>query len=125
MQSCNKPTTQSKQSAIPAVCCTRPGYGYCSTAAYEKPYAKIVFGVINAIEKEEFQREEQEHKERMVKEDKRKANKEAELLGLEDYDAHARPNGPAPDGKTWSFALGKWQDEDYLRSAKKAKYNGD
>ena len=43
--------------------------------------------------------------------------------GLEDYETHARPDGPAPDGKTWSFALGKWQDEDYLRSAKKAKYN--
>ena len=101
-------------------CTTNPKHG---RAAYDKPYAKIVFGVINAIEEEEFQQEEQERKKRMAKEDKRMADEEAIILGLEDYEAHARPDGPAPDGKTWSFALGKWQDEDYLRSAKKAKYN--
>ena len=101
-------------------CTTNPKHG---RAAYEKPYDEIVFGVINAIEEEEFQQEEQERKERMAKEDKRMADEEAEIMGLEDYGAHARPNGPGPDGKRWSFALGDWQDEDYLRSAKKAKNN--
>ena len=106
---------------IPSITCTtNPKHG---RAAYDKPYAKIVFDVINAIEEEEFQQEEQERKKRRAKEDTRMANKEAEILGLEDYETHARPDGPAPDGQTWSFALGKWQDEDYLRSAKKAKYN--
>ena len=104
---------------IPSITCTtNPKHG---RAAYDKPYAKIVFGVINAIEEEEFQQEEQERKKRMAKEDKRMADEEAIILGLEDYEAHARPNGPAPDGKTWSFALGDLQDEDYLRSAKKRK----
>ena len=45
------------------------------------------------------------------------AKKEAEILGLEKYDVHDRPDGPAPTGKTWSFALGDWQDEDYLSAA--------
>ena len=33
---------------------------------------------------------------------------------LAEYGVYTRPGGPAPDGKTWSFALGNWQDEDYL-----------
>ena len=49
------------------------------------------------------------------------ADEEARIMGLEDYEVHAYPDGPRPDGKTWSFALGEWQDEDYLRSAKKPK----
>ena len=104
---------------IPCITCTKnPKH---SRAAYEKPYEKIVFDVINAIEEEEFQQEEEQRKEKRVQLAKRKADEEAGILGLEHYEAHARPDGSAPEGKTWSFALGDWQDEDYLRSAKKHK----
>ena len=101
-------------------CAANPKHG---RAAYDKPYDKIVFGVINAIEEEEFQQEEQQRKARMAEEDTRMANKEADVLGLEEYEVHARPDGPAPDGKTWSFALGDWQDEGYLKKMSAA--NGD
>ena len=84
----------------PYITCTaNPRHG---RAAYDKPYDKIVFGVIDAIQEEEFQQ------------DTREANREATVLGLAEYGVYTRPRGPAPDGKTWSFALGNWQDEDYL-----------
>jgi hypothetical protein len=41
----------------------------------------------------------------------RKAAEEALALGLTDYTVHARPDGPAPQGDTWSYTQGRWVSE--------------
>eukprot|EP01046_Picozoa_sp_COSAG06_P052344 COSAG06_NODE_8766_length_2076_cov_1.308042_2_plen_170_part_00 len=84
-------------------------------AAHDKPFNKIVFGVINAVEREiaaaaDAQIEQERHRSA-----ERKATEEATALGLVEYTVHARPDGPAPDGKTWSFTRGDWVDEEAVK----------
>ena len=97
----------------PYITCTaNPRHG---RAAYDKPYGKIVFGVLfGAIQEEEARQHGRRLEEQQFQQDTREANREATVLGLAEYGVYPRPGGPAPDGKTWSFALGNWQDEDYL-----------
>jgi hypothetical protein len=97
----------------PYITCTaNPRHG---RAAYDKPYGKIVFGVLfGAIQEEEARHKLQQYIAFVHQQDTREANREATVLGLAEYGVYTRPGGPAPDGKTWSFALGNWQDEDYL-----------
>jgi hypothetical protein len=97
----------------PYITCTaNPRHG---RAAYDKPYGKIVFGVLfGAIQEEEARQHGRRLEEQQFQQDTREANREATVLGLAEYGVYTRPGGPAPDGKTWSFALGNWQDEDYL-----------
>ena len=83
-------------------------------AVYDKPYGKIVFGVLFGAIQEEEARQKLQQEEQQFQQDTREANREATVLGLAEYGVYTRPGGPAPDGKTWSFALGNWQDEDYL-----------
>ena len=99
----------------PYITCTaNPRHG---RAAYDKPYGKIVFGVLFGAIQEEEARQKLQQEEQQFQQDTREANREATVLGLAEYGVYTRPGGPAPDGKTWSFALGNWQDEDYLVTA--------
>ena len=81
--------------------------------AQNPPFGKIVFGVINAIEHDIAAAEDEQIEQERQRFAKRKAAEEALALGLgPDYDVHARPDGPAPDGKTWSFVQGVWVGEE-------------
>ena len=83
--------------------------------ACDEPVDEIVFGVIDQINKEEETSEEEEKRRMAQKQAKRRAKEEAKTLGLADFTAHVRPDGPAPGGKTWSFTRGEWVREDFLR----------
>ena len=90
-----------------------------SRPAYDKLYAKCVFKVIGDIEREDTQQQEQ------ARYAQRKAKEEAALLDTDGpTTTHPRPEGRAPEGKTWSFALGCWQDEGWLASAGKKRKRG-
>jgi hypothetical protein len=84
------------------------------------PYAKVVFGVLNTILAEE--EEQRVAKERLETREraKRKAAEEVEILGTEPDNVCDRPDGPAPEGKTWSYSRGEWLDENFLRDAKRS-----
>jgi hypothetical protein len=51
----------------------------------------------------------------------RLAKEEADTLGMEFKDGRAgvvRPMGKAPDGKTWSYLFGHWNDDNWLKKRK-------
>jgi len=93
--------------------CTANKKHFCE--ACDEPVDEIVFGVIDQINKEEEVSEEEEKRRAAQKQAERRAKEEAKTLGLADYTAHVRPDGPAPGGKTWSFTRGEWVREDFLR----------
>ena len=95
------------------VMCTANRKHFCE--ACDEPVDEIVFGVIDQINKEEEVSEEEEKRRAAQKQAERRAKEEAKTLGLADYTAHVRPDGPAPGGKTWSFTRGEWVREDFLR----------
>eukprot|EP01046_Picozoa_sp_COSAG06_P053207 COSAG06_NODE_9142_length_1975_cov_3.842217_3_plen_220_part_00 len=82
--------------------------------AQDPPFGKIVFDVINAIERERMAVEDANMKQERQRFAERKAAEEALALGLTDYTVHARPDGPAPDGNTWSYSQGRWVSEDAM-----------
>lgn len=84
-------------------------------AAHDKPFDKIVFGVINAVEREIAAAADAQIEQERHRSTERKAAEEAAALGLLEYTVHARPDGPAPDGKTWSFTRGDWVNEDTVK----------
>ena len=54
-----------------------------------------------------------------AKHGKRKADEEANLLGLAGADPVVRPDGAAPEGQSWSYRLGEWVAEDYFQKKRK------
>ena len=82
--------------------------------AQDPPFGKIVFDVINVIERERMAVEDANMKQERQRFAERKAAEEALALGLTDYTVHARPDGPAPDGNTWSYSQGSWVSEDAM-----------
>ena len=101
---------------------TRCGVRAHETDACEPPYASVVFSVINDIEKngdESSARLEEQARERVAAEEEkyrrdfviRMAKQEAERRDVEfdeKSEVHARPDGKAPTGKTWSYLDGAW-----------------
>jgi hypothetical protein len=102
--------------------------------AYTEPFGEFIWSVINSIPEEEMkamQDAEDEHdaernsveaeKERVAsavqaeKRSKSSAAVEAAILGLEVGDHYVRPEGPAPDGLTWSYRLGEWVEPERLK----------
>ena len=93
-----------------------------ATDACEPPYASVVFSVINDIEKngdESSARLEEQARERVAAEEEkyrrdfviRMAKQEAkrrDVEFVEKTEVHARPDGKAPTGKTWSYLDGAW-----------------
>ena len=79
-------------------------------------YSKVIFRVISEIESEMDKDAADEAAKPRADFAQRAAAKEAGVLGLETFEPHARPDGPSPDGKTWSYALGDWQDEGWLKA---------
>jgi hypothetical protein len=80
-------------------------------AAYDGPFGKIVFKVINALDVQEA---DAQRKVAAVEHAKRKAAEEARLVGAEVGEYHVRPDGPAPEGMTWSYSQGKFVDNGWL-----------
>lgn len=117
------------------------GFCICPTRqhtreAYEQPYGNIIFDIINAVPDEKQQEfykidggicvcaasEEEERQKKiplLKKRSQEMANTECEVLGLDTGVFHMRPDGAAPDGKTWSFRLGEWIEPEQLK--KRAK----
>ena len=84
--------------------------------AQEKPFGGIVFGVINAIDRDICAAQDAQIEQERQQFAKRKAAEEALALGLgSDHGAHARPDGAAPDGQTWSYARGFWVSEEAVK----------
>jgi hypothetical protein len=84
--------------------------------AQNPPFEKIVFGVINAIEHDIAAAEDAQIEQGRQRFAERKAAEEALALGLgPDHAVHARPDGPAPNGKTWSFARGVWVSQEAVK----------
>jgi hypothetical protein len=83
-------------------------------AAYDPPFGKIVFKVIDAAQEEEAAQETAQRKVVAVEHAKRKAAEEARLVGAEVGEYHMRPDGRAPEGMTWSYSQGKFVDNGWL-----------
>ena len=76
--------------------------------AYDEPFSKIVFRVINEIEQEQFEEEDKKRKDAFIRQ---RSLQEAKLLDItipDDFCGIPRPDGRAPDGQTWSFLKGEW-----------------
>jgi len=106
--------------SVTVTCIANPEEHTCE--AYDDTYGEIVFGVINQIEEEWETRppptpaEQAEHEENRRREvASPMARDEARALGLLDFTAHVRPDGRAPDGKTWSYTRGEWVREDFRK----------
>ena len=90
-----------------------------SIAAYEEEYSEIVFEIIEKCEEDE----EEEDKEYRIEKDKeimiKKSNKSKEMAIKECLklqiectgEGHDRPDGCAPEGRTWSYYFGEWIDD--------------
>ena len=101
-------------------CTANPEEHTCE--AYDEPFGEIVFGVINQIIFEWETRPlpttaelEENERQRQREVASRMAREEARALGLVEFTAHVRPDGRAPDGKTWSYTRGEWVREDFRK----------
>jgi hypothetical protein len=91
--------------------------------SWDELYGETVFQKINEEDEEETVGREKG----IVDTASRLAKQEAEKLGVEFKEGQsvkARPDGAAPDGKTWSYLLGEWKEENWLVK-RKAMNSGD
>jgi hypothetical protein len=101
-----------------------------SKEAWQDPYEAIIQQVIDSVTPEEKAQMQaihdetygrhaaQEEAQRLAGTEKRHhklVEAECEALGLEVADAQPRPDGPAPEGTTWSFRLGEWVEPERLK----------
>ena len=106
--------------SVTVTCTANPEEHTCE--AYDEPFGEIVLGVIDQIIFESDTRPlpttaelEENERQRQREVASRMAREEARALGLVEFTAHVRPDGRAPDGKTWSYTRGEWVREDFRK----------